>query len=173
MSPKHPIKIHRSPRTLVVNLGTTAPSPYAGGTSPATDAGIYPTGSGENSAAPSAPTINPISQHRAGGFLVTDLSYSSLRVFRYKSTFARRIVGLRNKETRTMKNDTQIQQDVLAELERDEALPAGSIGVEVHHGVVKLASRIGDAETKKRAALDARRVDGVTGIILDMGIESR
>ncbi len=72
-----------------------------------------------------------------------------------------------------MKNDTQIQQEVLAELERDENLPAGSIGVEVHHGVVKLASRIGDAKTKERAELDARRVEGVTGIILDMGIETR
>jgi len=39
--------------------------------------------------------------------------------------------------------------------------------------VVKLASSIGDPDTKKRAALDARRVDGVTGIILDMGIEKR
>lgn len=76
-------------------------------------------------------------------------------------------------ETHKMKNDTQIQQEVLAELERDETLQAGSIGVEVHHGVVKLASRIGDAETKKRASQDARRVDGVTGIILDMGIEKR
>jgi osmotically-inducible protein OsmY len=72
-----------------------------------------------------------------------------------------------------MKNDTQIQQEVLAELERDEALPAGSIGVEVHHGVVKLAGRTNDVEVKKRAALDARRVDGVTSIILDMGIGKR
>ena len=72
-----------------------------------------------------------------------------------------------------MKNDTQIQQEVLAEIQRDETLPPGSIGVEVHHGVVKLASRVGDAETKKRAALRARGVDGVTGIILDMGIETR
>jgi osmotically-inducible protein OsmY len=72
-----------------------------------------------------------------------------------------------------MKNDKQIQQEVFAELERDEALPAGSIGVEVHHGVVKLAGCISDAETKERAALDARRVDGVTGIILDMGIGKR
>ena len=72
-----------------------------------------------------------------------------------------------------MKNDTQIQQEVSAELERDSALPAGSIGVEVHHGVVKLAGSSNDVETKKRAALDARRVDGVTGIILDMGIETR
>jgi hypothetical protein len=37
-----------------------------------------------------------------------------------------------------MKNDTQIQQEVLAELENDETLPAGSIGVEVHHGVEPL-----------------------------------
>lgn len=72
-----------------------------------------------------------------------------------------------------MKTDTQIQQEVLAELERDEALPAGSIGVEVHHGVVKLAGRTSDAEVKRRAALDARRVDGVTSIILDMGIGKR
>lgn len=72
-----------------------------------------------------------------------------------------------------MKNDTQIQQEVLAELEGDGALPAGSIGVEVHHGVVKLAGRIYDLEMKKRAALDARRVDGVTSIILDMGIGKR
>lgn len=78
-----------------------------------------------------------------------------------------------NMENAEMKNDTQIQQEVLAELERDESLPAGSIGVEVHHGVVKLAGRIGDADTKKRAAQHARRVDGVTGIILDMGIGKR
>jgi osmotically-inducible protein OsmY len=72
-----------------------------------------------------------------------------------------------------MKNDTQIQQDVLTELEHDESLPADSIGVEVHHGVVKLAGRISDAETKRRAVLDARRVDGVRSIVLDMGIERR
>jgi osmotically-inducible protein OsmY len=72
-----------------------------------------------------------------------------------------------------MKNDTQIQQDVIAELEQDESLEAGSIGVEVHHGVVKLAGRISDAEVKSRAAQDASRVDGVTRVVLDMGIEKR
>jgi osmotically-inducible protein OsmY len=74
-----------------------------------------------------------------------------------------------------MKNDTQIQQEVFAELERDEALPVGSIGVEVHHGVVKLSASVGDAETKKHAMQDARRVEGVTDIVLDMGtgIEKR
>jgi osmotically-inducible protein OsmY len=72
-----------------------------------------------------------------------------------------------------MKNDTQIQQEVLAELERDENVPDGAVGVEVHHGVVKLAGRITDATTKKSAELDARRVDGVTGIVLDMGAVER
>jgi osmotically-inducible protein OsmY len=100
-------------------------------------------------------------------------SYITLRVFRYPISFAGRILALRNMETHKMKNDTQIQQEVVAELEQDESLPAGSIGVEVHHGVVKLAGRISDAETKKRAALNARRVEGVTGIILDLGIERR
>jgi osmotically-inducible protein OsmY len=72
-----------------------------------------------------------------------------------------------------MKNDAQIQQEVLAELERDENVPAGAVGVEVHHGVVKLAGRINDDTTKKSAVLDARRVDGVTGIVVDLGVEKR
>jgi osmotically-inducible protein OsmY len=101
------------------------------------------------------------------------LSYTVLRVLRYQIPFAGRNLNVSNMENSTMKNDTQIQQEVSAELERDSALPTGSIGVEVHHGVVKLAGSSNDVETKKRAALDARRVEGVTGIILDMGIEKR
>lgn len=74
-----------------------------------------------------------------------------------------------------MKNDTQIQREVIAALEEDDSLPADSIGVEVHHGVVKLAGRDGDTETKQRAVRDARRVEGVNGIVLNMGsaIEKR
>jgi osmotically-inducible protein OsmY len=72
-----------------------------------------------------------------------------------------------------MKNDTQIQQEVLAELDRDDNVPAGAIGVEVHHGVVKLAGRISDSATKTSAELDARRVAGVTSVILDMSVETR
>lgn len=68
-----------------------------------------------------------------------------------------------------MKNDTQIRQEVINELEHDESLESGSIGVEVHHGIVKLAGRNGDAETKRRAIEDAKRVKGITGIVLDMG----
>ena len=72
-----------------------------------------------------------------------------------------------------MKNDMQIQQEVLAELDRDDNVPAGAVGVEVHQGVVKLAGRISDSATKKSAELDARRVGGVTSVILDLGVETR
>ena len=72
-----------------------------------------------------------------------------------------------------MKNDAQIRQEVIAELDRDENVPAGAIGVEVHHGVVKLAGCINDPATTKSAELDARRVDGVTKIVLDLGVEQR
>jgi osmotically-inducible protein OsmY len=70
-------------------------------------------------------------------------------------------------------NDMQIQQEVLAQLDRDENVPADAIGVEVHHGVVKLASRLSDPAIKKSAELDARRVAGVTEVVLDMGVEER
>ena len=72
-----------------------------------------------------------------------------------------------------MKNDMQIQQEVLAELDRDDNIPAGAIGVEVHHGVVKLAGCVSDAAIKTSAELAARRVAGVTSVIMDMGVEKR
>ena len=43
-----------------------------------------------------------------------------------------------------MKNDMQIQQDVVAQLDSAKNVITGTIGVEVHHGVVKLAGRVGD-----------------------------
>jgi osmotically-inducible protein OsmY len=67
-----------------------------------------------------------------------------------------------------MKNDIQIQQEVLAELDHDDNVPNGSVGVEVHHGVVKLAGTASDSTVKENAELAARRVDGVTKIVLDM-----
>jgi len=76
-------------------------------------------------------------------------------------------------EANAMKNDTQIQQEVLAELEHDANVPADSVGVEVHHGVVKLAGHNNDAAFKKCAESAARRVSGVRQIILDMGTEQR
>jgi osmotically-inducible protein OsmY len=67
-----------------------------------------------------------------------------------------------------MKNDIQLQQEVLAELEHNDKVPSGSVGVEVHHGVVKLAGPASDSTVKQNAELAARRVDGVTKVVLDM-----
>lgn len=69
-----------------------------------------------------------------------------------------------------MKNDMQIQSEVLAELDREQRIVAGSIGVEVHHGVAKLSGRAGDAATKEIAELAARRVKDVTNVVMDIDV---
>jgi osmotically-inducible protein OsmY len=69
-----------------------------------------------------------------------------------------------------MKNDMQIQQDVLAELDREQNVIAGTIGVEVHHGVVKLAGRVSDSTIRKSAELAAGGVDGVTTVVMDIDV---
>jgi osmotically-inducible protein OsmY len=69
-----------------------------------------------------------------------------------------------------MKNDMQIQQDVVAELDREQNVITGTIGVEVHHGVVKLAGRVLDSEIKKDAELAAGGVEGVTTVVMDIDV---
>lgn len=68
-----------------------------------------------------------------------------------------------------MKNDMQIQQDVLAQLDGAQNV-TGTIGVEVHHGVVKLAGRVSNPEVKKDAELAASGVDGVRTVIMDVDV---
>ena len=72
-----------------------------------------------------------------------------------------------------MTNDMRIQQEVVSELEHDDSVPAGAIGVEVHQGVVKLAGCVSDLMIKRSAERDARRVSGVTSVVLDLGVETR
>jgi osmotically-inducible protein OsmY len=69
-----------------------------------------------------------------------------------------------------MTNDMQIQQDVLAEIGQDRNVVAGTIGVEVHHGVVKLAGHVSDDATMKGAECAAHRVDGVTSVVMDVDV---
>lgn len=69
-----------------------------------------------------------------------------------------------------MKNDMQIQKDVLAELDREPNVVTGTVGVEVHHGVVKLAGRVGDSEIRKNAERAASAVDGVTNVVMDIDV---
>jgi osmotically-inducible protein OsmY len=69
-----------------------------------------------------------------------------------------------------MKHDRHIQQEVLAELDRDRKIMKGTIGVEVHHGVVKLAGRVDDPAVKRNAELAARRVADVTSVVMDIDV---
>jgi|HubBroStandDraft_4_1064222.scaffolds.fasta_scaffold293005_1 osmotically-inducible protein OsmY len=69
-----------------------------------------------------------------------------------------------------MKNDMQIQSEVLAELDREQRITAGSIGVEVHHGVVKLSGRVGDGAVREIAEVAARRVKDVTNVVMDIDV---
>jgi osmotically-inducible protein OsmY len=69
-----------------------------------------------------------------------------------------------------MKNDRQIQQEVLAELNRDRNITKDAIGVEVHHGVVKLAGCVGDNAMQRNAELAARRVADVTSVVMDIDV---
>jgi osmotically-inducible protein OsmY len=69
-----------------------------------------------------------------------------------------------------MRNDRQIQHDVVAELGREKTVNPGAIGVEVHHGVVKLAGHVNDQAIKKTADTAARRVLDVTSIVMDVDV---
>jgi len=69
-----------------------------------------------------------------------------------------------------MKTDVQLQKEVIAELDREENIIAGTIGVEVHHGVVKLAGHVGDDAIKEDSEVAAHRVDGVTKVVMDVDV---
>jgi osmotically-inducible protein OsmY len=69
-----------------------------------------------------------------------------------------------------MKNDIQIKNDVLAELDREHNVVAGTVGVEVHHGVVKLAGRVSDPSMKESAEHAARRVTDVSNVVMDIDV---
>ena len=69
-----------------------------------------------------------------------------------------------------MTNDLQIQHDVLAELGQERNVVAGTIGVEVHHGVVKLAGRVRDRAIKQNAEIAAHRVFDVTSVVMDIDV---
>jgi osmotically-inducible protein OsmY len=69
-----------------------------------------------------------------------------------------------------MKNDMQIQHDVLAELDREQNVITGTIGVEVHHGVVKLAGYVSDHAIKRNAELAAGRVVDVRAVVMDIDV---
>ena len=69
-----------------------------------------------------------------------------------------------------MANDMQIRHDVITSLDREQNVITGTIGVEVHHGVVKLAGRVSDSVIKEDAERAAGRVDDVTAVVMDIDV---
>lgn len=70
-----------------------------------------------------------------------------------------------------IKTDTQIQQDVLAELLWEPSVDAASIGVEVKDGVVTLAGHVGSFNEKWEAESAAQRVGGVKALAIEIDVK--
>jgi len=67
-----------------------------------------------------------------------------------------------------MKTDSQLQQDVMAELKWEPAVHAAQIGVEVKDGVVTLAGEVGSFGEKWNAERAAQRVNGVQALTVEL-----
>jgi len=69
-----------------------------------------------------------------------------------------------------MKSDTQLQQDVLAELKWEPSVNATDIGVEVKDGIVTLAGHVSSYSEKWGAERAAQRVSGVKALAVEMDV---
>jgi osmotically-inducible protein OsmY len=70
-----------------------------------------------------------------------------------------------------MKTDSQLQQDVLAELKWEPSVHAAQIGVEVKDGIVTLAGHVGSFSEKWNAERAAQRVAGVKALAVEMDVQ--
>jgi osmotically-inducible protein OsmY len=70
-----------------------------------------------------------------------------------------------------MKTDSQIQQDVIAELSWAPSVNAAHIGVEVSNGVVTLAGHVSSYAEKINAEKAAQRVAGVRALAVEMDVK--
>jgi osmotically-inducible protein OsmY len=70
-----------------------------------------------------------------------------------------------------MKTDSQLQQDVMAELKWEPAVHAAQIGVEVKDGVVTLAGEVSSYCEKWNAQRAAQRVNGVQAVAVALEVK--
>ena len=70
-----------------------------------------------------------------------------------------------------MKTDSQLQQDVMAELKWEPAVHAEQIGVEVKNGVVTLAGEVSSYTEKLNAERAAQRVNGVKALAVELTVK--
>jgi osmotically-inducible protein OsmY len=71
---------------------------------------------------------------------------------------------------RTMKTDSQLQSDVIAELAWEPSIHSEEIGVEVKGGVVTLAGHVGTYSEKLEAERAALRVVGVKALAVEIDV---
>lgn len=67
-------------------------------------------------------------------------------------------------------SDTQIRQDVLAEMAWDPAIDAPEVGVAVEGGIVTLTGWVDSLATKRAVEHAAQRVDGVRAVADDISV---
>jgi osmotically-inducible protein OsmY len=70
-----------------------------------------------------------------------------------------------------MKSDSQLQQDVMAELKWEPSVHGAQIGVEVKDGVVTLSGHVSSFLEKWHAEQAAMRVSGVGAVAIDMDVK--
>ncbi len=70
-----------------------------------------------------------------------------------------------------MKTDSQLQQDVMAELKWEPAVHAEQIGVEVKDGIVTLAGHVKSFPEKWNAERAAQRVSGVKALAVEIDVK--
>ena len=70
-----------------------------------------------------------------------------------------------------MKTDSQLQQDVIAELKWEPSVNAAQIGVEVKDGIVTLAGHVDSYAEKCDAERAAQRVSGVKALAIEMDVK--
>lgn len=70
-----------------------------------------------------------------------------------------------------MKTDSQLQQDVMAELKWEPAVHAEQIGVEVKDGIVTLAGHVDSFPAKWNAERAAQRVSGVKALAVEIDVK--
>nr|WP_198984563.1 BON domain-containing protein [Herbaspirillum sp. ASV7] len=70
-----------------------------------------------------------------------------------------------------MKTDSQLQQDVCAELKWEPSINATQIGVQVKDGIVTLAGDVDSYSEKVDAELAAQRVGGVKGLATAINVK--
>lgn len=69
-----------------------------------------------------------------------------------------------------MKTDTQLQNDVMAELKWDPSINAAQIGVEVNNGVVTLSGHVDKYTEKWAAEHAAQKVTGVKALAIELDV---